>query len=293
MIAFIGEILVDMFGERKEDETVYRACSGGASLNAGVNAKKAGAEVAFVGCVGNDTMGRFLLEEAKKARFQYTDIQIDRNRNTTLAFVTLTDGERSFSFNRKDTADFNIDFDKIDFEKYQDLNTVYLGSIMLSEAAGRAFADRVIAKVKEKKIRLAFDVNFRVDLYSDLQKAVKAYKPLVESADIVKFSEEEIRLYTGIDDPVEAIKSVCQKDRLYVLTLGSEGSMYCINGRVGTVGTERVTPIDTTGAGDAFFGTLLACLEGKDFLPDTVESALMLANKAGAEATQFIGAIKF
>ena len=60
----------------------------------------------------------------------------------------------------------------------------------------------------------------------------------------------------------------------------------------GTVPTEKVKPIDTTGAGDAFFGTFLASVEGKEWNKENIESALVKANKAGADATQFLGAIK-
>lgn len=58
-------------------------------------------------------------------------------------------GERDFAFNRHDTADFNIDFDKIDFAKYKNLNIVHLGSLMLSEEKGRAFAKELPTKRKK------------------------------------------------------------------------------------------------------------------------------------------------
>ena len=49
--------------------------------------------------------------------------------------------------------------------------------------------------------------------------------------------------------------------------------------------------MDTTGAGDAFFGTLLANLDGKEFTEENIELAMQKANKAGAETTQFLGAV--
>lgn len=68
--------------------------------------------------------------------------------------------------------------------------------------------------------------------------------------------------------------------------------MYVYNGLSGVVATEKVTPVDTTGAGDAFFGTVLAELDGKEFTKENIENALIKGNKAGAKATQFKGAIK-
>lgn len=56
--------------------------------------------------------------------------------------------------------------------------------------------------------------------------------------------------------------------------------------------TERVKPIDTTGAGDAFFGMFLANIEDRKYTKENIERALVKANKSGAMTTQFLGAIK-
>ena len=292
MILSVGEILADMVGETVDNTLTFKSFCGGAPFNVAVNAKNAGATVGFIGRVGKDVIGRFVIEEAKKAKLDYLDIQIDEERNTTLAFVTLTDGERDFAFNRHDTADFNIDINKIDFNKYQDLNITHLGSLMLSEENGKVFAQNIAKKAKELGVKLSFDMNFRMDTYKDFNDAKKAYKPYVDQADIIKFSDDELRLYTGIEDIKTAIECIYHKDQLFLLTLGSKGSMYYYNGESNIIPTEKVKPIDTTGAGDAFFGTFLANIENVEWSKENIESALVKANKAGADTTQFLGAVK-
>ena len=292
MILSIGEILADLIGSKIDDTLTFKAFCGGAPFNVAVGAKNAGASVGFIGRVGNDVIGRFVEEQAKKAKLDYLDIQVDANRNTTLAFVTLTDGERDFAFNRHDTADFNIDVNQIDFNKYKGLNILHLGSLMLSEKNGRIFAKKIAKKAKNLGVKLSFDMNFRMDTYKDFEDAKKAYQPYVECADIIKFSDDELKLYTGIDDVKTAIERIYNKGQLFLLTLGSKGSLYYYNGVMGEVSTEKVKPIDTTGAGDAFFGTFLANIEEKEWTKETIETALVKANKAGADATQFLGAIK-
>ncbi len=292
MILSIGEILADMIGESVDGTMTFKSFCGGAPFNVAVNAKSAGAKVAFLGRVGKDPIGKFLIAEAGKANLDRLDIQTDLDRNTTLAFVTLKDGERDFAFYRHDTADFNVDIDSVDFADYEGLEIVHLGSLMLSEENGKALAQKVVQKTRALNKKLSFDLNFRMDIYKDFQDALNAYKPFVEQADIIKFSDDELRDYTGKDGVLEGIESIYRKDTLVVVTLGSRGSMYYINGEYGTVPTEKVKPIDTTGAGDAFFGTLLANIEGKELNKENIESALVKANKAGAETTQFLGAIK-
>lgn len=292
MIISIGEILADMVGESVNGTLTFKSFCGGAPFNVAVNAKNAGASVGFIGRVGKDPIGKFLIDEAGKAKLDNLEIQIDGERNTTLAFVTLKDGERDFAFYRHDTADFNVELDSVNFANYKDLNIVHLGSLMLSEENGKILAQKVVDKARSVGAKVSFDLNFRMDIYRDFNDALSAFKPFVEQADIIKFSDDELRDYTGLADVIDGVKSIYRKDTLVVVTLGSKGSFYYINGEHGIVPTEKVKPIDTTGAGDAFFGTLLANLENKEFTKENIENALVKANKAGADTTQFLGAIK-
>lgn len=293
MILSVGEILADMIGQKEDGVTTFKAFCGGAPFNLAVNAKQSGAKVGFVGRVGNDVIGRFVLCEAQKAHLDRLDIQIDAERNTTIAFVTLTDGERDFAFNRHDTADFNIDFDDIDFESYENLEIVHLGSLMLSEQKGREFAEKIANKASELGAKLSFDMNFRKDIYKNFVDAKRAYAPFVECADIIKFSDDELTDYTGISDMDEAAKSVLKKDKLLLVTLGKSGSAYYYNGLKGIVPSiSGVKCVDTTGAGDAFFGAFLTNIEGKELTEENIVYAMQQGNIKGAKTTEFYGAIE-
>lgn len=292
MILSIGEILADMIGEKSENGISYTCMLGGAPFNLAYNAKLAGAKVAFIGKVGHDGIGDFLKSTAQKAKLDKLTIQTDENKNTTLAFVTLTDGERDFNFFRRETADYSIDVSNLNLFEYDNLNIVHLGSLMLSEKAGKKVAKKVASMTKKAGKLLSFDLNFRHDIFGTPKNARKAYKPYIEKADIVKFSEEELAEYTGLVNFDDAVNAVKAPNKLIVITLGAKGSAYYYNELHGTIPTEPIKPIDTTGAGDAFFGTLLACLDGKEFNKENLESALVKANKAGANTTQFKGAIK-
>lgn len=293
MILSVGEILADMIGQKEDGVTTFKAFCGGAPFNLAVNAKQSGAKVGFVGRVGNDVIGRFVLGEAQKAHLDRLDIQIDAERNTTIAFVTLTDGERDFAFNRHDTADFNIDFDDIDFESYENLEIVHLGSLMLSEQKGREFAEKIANKANELGAKLSFDMNFRKDIYKNFEDAKRAYAPFVECADIIKFSDDELTDYTGISDMDEAAKSVLKKDKLLLVTLGKSGSAYYYNDLKGIVPSiSGVKCVDTTGAGDAFFGAFLTNIEGKELTKENIVYAMQQGNIKGAKTTEFYGAIE-
>ena len=288
MILSIGEILADVI----VDVSGKQKYCGGAPFNLIVNAKRSGATAGFIGRVGNDETGKFLLEETSKYNLDYLDIQTDNNRETTLALVTLTDGERDFKFVRNNTADYNIDFESIDFSKYQDLKIIHLGSLMLSEKSGVDLANKIVEKSKSLGVKLSFDVNFRTDIFKDEESAIETYLPFIKKADIVKFSDDELLLFTGETDVEKGCKKIANSGQLIVVTLGKRGSFYYLDGNSGSVPTIPVTPIDTTGAGDAFYGTFLAGIENADYTDSNLKSAMKIANESGAKTTLFKGAIK-
>lgn len=292
MILSVGEILADLICDVGNDGATFHAYCGGAPFNLAVCAKQHGAKVGFVGRVGNDTFGRFLSDFAKRAGLDYLRIETDPVRNTTLAVVSLKDGERDFAFFRHDTADFNVELSGVSFSDFPDLHIVHVGSLMLSEEKGKQLVSHLIDKIHSDKRLFSFDVNFRADLYDNDDDMINAYSEAVDKADILKFSEDEILLFTKKQTLSDAVRAVYKKDRLLLVTRGKDGSDYYFNDICGHIPSTPVTPVDTTGAGDAFFGTVLAKLDGVPFTKENIENALSEGNAAGAATTLFKGAIR-
>lgn len=90
-----------------------------------------------------------------------------------------------------------------------------------------------------------------------------------------------------------AAESLYVKDRLLLVTLGKDGSAYYYNGFKSVVPSiSGLKCVDTTGAGDAFFGAFLATIEGKEMTKENLDNAAMKGNIKGAKATEFYGAIQ-
>jgi Sugar kinases, ribokinase family len=295
MILCVGEILADLIGSNKENEIDFKAYAGGAPFNVACNAKFSGAKTSFYGNVGDDVIGRFLKGFVNGVGLDKPIITVDGTRNTTLAFVTIDEqGERSFSFYRKGTADYALSIENIDFDSMPDLKIVHIGSLMLSEPEGQTFARMLVMELKRRKLLFSFDVNFRLDLYESPTDAIARNKWFVENADILKFSDEELLLYTGLTDLEEAIATVDTTNRLFALTMGQNGSMFIYNGKREVVPTEVVRAVDTTGAGDAFYGALLAKIDENGF--GNLNGAMLteifkFCNKVAAYAVTKHGAI--
>ena len=287
MILCAGEILADMIGAERDGVFVYERKAGGAPFNVACAVKKFGVKSAFAGSVGDDIIGGFLKDFVKSVKLDGLCLESDAQRNTTLAFVQLDrHGERSFCFYRKNTADYRMP--EIPDGLFDSADIVHIGSLMLSEDEGAAYAARLAKRASAAGKTVSFDVNFRTDIFKDKESAVSRYKTMLEAADIVKFSEDEVEIFGRdyIDGRL--------KEKLVCITLGGNGSEWRYLGRRNAVPSVKVKPVDTTGAGDAFYAGVLSRLDGlqkSEWTDGVLNHALKFGNVCGALNTLGRGAI--
>lgn len=287
MILCAGEILADMIGAERDGVFVYERKAGGAPFNVACAVKKFGVKSAFAGSVGDDIIGGFLKDFVKSVKLDGLCLESDAQRNTTLAFVQLDrHGERSFCFYRKNTADYRMP--EIPDGLFDSADIVHIGSLMLSEDEGAAYAARLAKRASAAGKTVSFDVNFRTDIFKDKESAVSRYKTMLEAADIVKFSEDEVEIFG--QDYIDGRL----KEKLVCITFGGNGSEWRYLGRRNAVPSVKVKPVDTTGAGDAFYAGVLSRLDGlrkSEWTDGVLNHALKFGNVCGALNTLGRGAI--
>ncbi|MEK6153025.1 carbohydrate kinase [Flavobacteriaceae bacterium 3-367] len=297
----IGELLIDFVAERQGNDlskaNEFTKKAGGAPANVACAISKLGGNSIFVGAVGEDPFGTFLLNILEGSG---VDISLAQRSPvfTTLAFVSLAeDGERDFVFSRG--ADRELKYVasvKKDFKG----NMLHLGAATallggnLEEAYGRYFFDALT-----QDTFISFDPNFRADLWKGNESAfIKKCIPFIEKSNLCKFSLEEAQLLSGKADIEQACTNLHEKGtHTIAITLGAEGT-YISNDHIKKiVPSVKVTPVDTTGAGDAFIGCLLQQISTLNHPGHILEDGPLLeqmvqnANKAGAITTTNYGAI--
>jgi fructokinase len=124
-----------------------------------------------------------------------------------------------------------------------------------------------LGAVEEARARgalVSVDPNLRPSSWRSLEEARNAIRPLLDGADVVKVNDDEAHLLTGEDSLEEAGARVGREDSLRVVTLGGAGCRWWWRGESGAIPAPTVMVQDTTGAGDAFVGALLAELARLD-----------------------------
>ena len=260
-IVSLGEILIDFvpdgadsFGDEK-----YLCKAGGAPLNVLATGAKFGIKTAFIGKVGNDIFGKKLLRTLADSGVDSESVIVDGVHNTTLAFVKLDEnGDRDFSFYRGFGADIYIDESEVDTDKIAASKIFHFGSLLFTDEPMKSATLYALKIAKENGCVISYDPNYRPPLWKSETNAVAAMRENIRLADIVKLSKEEAYLIADTADVKEAIKTIlaCGVTAIAV-TDGAGDVYYSVGGEIGILPAEKVKAVDTTGAGDIFFGTLL------------------------------------
>ena len=292
MIVSAGELVVDCFKEKGGSARF----AGGGPFNAASGVALLGGSAAFYGAVGDDDNGSFMLKEIGKIPFRLTKIDVLANKSTTYSEVIVDDGERRFLFHRENAADYCLDFASFRPLLDKETSIIHLGSLMLPFEEGGRFLDDVFSfKEAHPEIRVSFDVNYRPGIFQSPAESRKRFLSVIERCDIVKATEEELSFLTGEDDVVIGARSLCHPGMLLCVSLGQKGCHFRFDGLSGFVPPKKVlVPIDTTGAGDAFFSYVLFALDNRDLRALCLADFLDLfkhANACGALATQKKGAL--
>ena len=296
----LGELLIDftMNGQSEQGNNMFEACPGGAPCNVLALLNKMGKKTAFIGKVGKDQFGALLRDTITEAGIDASNLMVDENVNTTLAFVhTFPDGDREFSFYRNPGADMMLTADEVNPEVVKDTKVFHFGTLSMTHEGVREATKKAIETAKANGCLVSFDPNLRPPLWNSLDLAKEQMEYGFGKCDILKISDNEIQFVSGKEDYDEGIAYLQDTYNipLILLTMGKDGSRAYYKGmRVERPGFS-VKAIETTGAGDTFCGSSLNYLVDHDFENLTEEQLgemLTFANAAAALVTTKKGAIK-
>ena len=285
-----GDAVVDLI---PDGENHYLRCAGGAPANVAVGVARLGSPSAFIGRVGNDPLGQFMQQTLAAENVDTTHMVLDPQHRTSTVVVGLDNGERSFTFMVNPSADQFLQ--TCDLPPFQAGEWLHCCSIALINNPSREATFEAIRRIKVAGGFFSFDPNLRESLWSSLEEMKTVVMEAVSLADVLKFSEEELTLLTNTDSLDKAFESITTQypDKLIIVTLGKDGALYHLCSQQQVIAGKALQPVDTTGAGDAFVGGLLAGLaQHSDWRESSVlQQIIRQANACGALATTAKGAM--
>ncbi|CAN5282493.1 carbohydrate kinase [soil metagenome] len=303
-ILCIGEALIDMIcidkGSSLSDGNNFLKKAGGAPTNVAAAIAALGGNVELAAKVGIDPFGRHLIDVMQSFGVSTKWVLQDAHAFTTFAFVSLMEnGERDFYFNRG--ADALLNRHEVEGIDLSEFAIAHFGSATgFMPGPLQAAYVGLMQKALQHKIYISFDPNYRhLLIKNDTQNFIDQSLNFIQSCHFFKLSDEEAMLITNKPTLPDAVKVLFQKtNAVFAITLGKEGTMLGINGDTFIVPSIAVSPVDTTGAGDAFVGAVLYQLSDRSFGDiqsmdeEAWKSIVFNANKAGARTCEYLGAME-
>lgn len=267
----------------------YKAFPGGKGANQAVAAARLGAQVRFVGAVGDDAHGRELLKTLEGEAIDLSHLFVRTGRASGLAMITVAEGGEN-TIIVAPGANATITTDEISLAR----SAIENSDVLLMQLETPTSA--VLAAA-----RLAAEAGKPILLNAAPARAIPP--ELARLVSVLIVNRTEAGILGGLDAGVEpsrlALRLADSGPMAVVLTLGSQGAIVAYRNRPKRVASFPTQAVDAVGAGDAFAGALAfgwpavhAAWKAKS--PDEfalLDLALAMASAAGALATTKPGAI--
>jgi ribokinase len=281
----IGEVVVDWVVEvphypqpdEKIDALSENQFPGGVTANFLVGVAKLGVKCGFIGAVGDDSDGDFLISDFEKENVDTQCLFKKKGKKTPVNFIFIAEGEKTIiqSPHMKQTK---VNISEIDEEYIK-------GSKLLHTTLIHPY-------ISDYAINLAKKNNVKVSIDLESQIAERGWDELKEpllKADVLIPNKEGAKTLTKTDNVKDAAKLLIEKGiPKVIITLGKEGVLLTTSQYQKRIPPFQISDIvDTTGAGDVFSAAFSV---GYWIYNWNLEKACRFGNGAAALKIQHLGA---
>ena len=300
----IGRSSVDLYGDqiggRLEDMGSFSKYIGGSPTNIACGTARLGLKSAVVTGVGDEHMGRFIIEQLAREGVNTDGVKVDPDRLTALVLLGIRDQERfPLIFYRSDCADMGLTEDDIDDSFIRSARAVVATGTHLSHPKVEAATLKALKIAREAGLQTALDIDYRPNLWgvaghgegeSRFVESAAVTAKLQESLhyfDLIVGTEEEFHIAGGSTDTIQALRAVRKvSGATLVCKRGPMGASAFVGDIPDSLDDGQTGPgfpievFNVLGAGDGFMsGLLKGWLDGEDW-----PTALKYANACGAFA---------
>ena len=264
MYLVCGEALFDFFSEEdasgQASKVNYKAIAGGSPFNVAVGLRRLGIEAGLLGGLSTDFLGRRLLQVLKDEGVSERFL-VEFAAPTTLSMVAVgANGSPQYNFRGEGCADRLLEVAHLP-ELGDDIRGLHIGSFSL---VVQPVGDTLLTLVQREsgKRLISLDPNVRLNPQPDIQLWRDRVAQLVQHADLIKVSDEDLHLLYPDQAPESVLQGWLQhRCQLVFLTRGGDGAtVFSRQHGSWSASAVKVVMADTVGAGDTFQAALIAWL---------------------------------
>ncbi|MCA0432157.1 MAG: 5-dehydro-2-deoxygluconokinase [Proteobacteria bacterium] len=300
----MGRCSVDLYGQqigsRLEDISSFAKSVGGSPSNIAIGTARLGLKVGLITRVGNEQMGRFVLEQLKREGVSTRGVATDKQRLTSLVLLAV-ENDKTFPliFYRENCADSALSTDDVDEDFILSAGAVLVTGTHFSRASTDAAQRKAMAIARKHGRKVVIDIDYRPNLwglaghdageerYIKSDKVSQHLQSILADCDLIVGTEEEVHIAGGSENTLEALRTIRSLSKGVIVL--KRGPMGCVvypdaipdNLEDGIIGQGfPIEVYNVLGAGDAFMsGFLRGWLRGEDY-----KTCATWANACGAFA---------
>lgn len=278
-IVVIGSINADLVFlsdiRPKAGETVlgndFKTVPGGKGANQAVAASRLGSNVSMIGCVGNDSNGRFLLDNFNKNSVNIDSVRTKEGIPTGVANIIVAENDNSIIVISGANNEMNKEIIDENKDKILDADIVML---------------QLEIPLETVKYVIDYCYNNNIKTILNPAPAIKLDEDIIKKSTFLTPNEHECKLILGLDNNVDIVDIIKKYPNKMFITLGEKGVMYYNGTEKIIVPSCKVEVVDTTGAGDTFNGAFASAVSKGSSIND----AIKFANKASSKSVTKFGA---
>ena len=277
----IGRSSVDLYGGqvggRLEDMSSFAKYIGGSPTNISIGCSRLGLKSAVITGVGDEHLGRFIIEQLAREGVDTSHVKTDPDRLTALVILGIRDKEQfPLIFYREDCADMAIEEADIDPDFIASAQAVLVTGTHFStdRVAGASFAAMKLARRFGRKV--AFDIDYRPSLwalgghgdgesrFAESERVTAHLQTVLPHCDLIVGTEEEWHIAGGSTDTIAALQAArAITDATLVCKRGALGCVVFEGGITGwddgvSSPVREIEVFNVLGAGDGFMSGFLS-----------------------------------
>lgn len=264
MILVGGENLIDFI---ESSDGTFTAKLGGGPFNIAKALARQEQKVGYLTPVSTDQMGDRL---AADLMADGVKLLAPRSKApTSLALVSLVNGQPSYQFYRQKTAERQVTAPMLNRIIPKQAKAFQLGSLALTSGKDADVWAQMYRALHSRGVFTSLDPNIRPEFIKSRRKYLARLTWILPKTDLLKLSDEDLNWL----DPTRSLEAAAEylrqtyKIPLLVLTMGAEGAKaFTAQGNFSVSAPKAEPFVDAVGAGDTFMGTLLAQLSATGLL---------------------------
>lgn len=261
---------------------------GGAELNFAIGCARLGLKAGWISRLGNDEFGKYIQTFARGEGIDVSQVKLMDDYPTSLNFKEIMeDGNVRTFYYRDKSPTLTMTADDLDDNYFKQAKILHITGIFPAiDPKNMAIIDRSIAIAKKHGLRISFDPNIRLRMWSK-EEARKALARILPHVDILLAGDEEMEIIIGESEPKAIIEKATELGISYIaVKQGDKGSVGYYNGElVKSPPVKASKVVDTVGAGDGFnAGVIYGILQGW-----SLEKTLTFANTIGSMVVGVVG----